>query len=318
MATVTKNTAKTYGIQPAAGYGNLGAYTPALFAKETLIKFYLSTVFGDITQTQYEGMITKQGDKVVIRTRPDVVIKDYVKGQKLDYDSPEPSEVELVIDKAKYYALNIDDIDKIQNDIDAMDEWSSDAGQQLAIAVDRDILSASYLDAATGNYGASAGKISGAFNLGATGGSAVQITKTNILDYIVDAETVLNEQNIPMDNRWIIMPAYFYGLIEKSDLKSALFTGESGGNAVLRNGKAGRLSNFDIYVSNNIASVTDNAVVSFPIMFGHKSAITFASQLVKNETMPNPDTFGTLMRGLQVYGYETVKSEALGYIWARK
>jgi len=284
---------------------------------EVLEKFYLSTVFGDIANTKYEGQITKQGDKVIIRTRPDVIIKDYVKGQKLEYDTPEPGEVELIIDKAKYYALNIDEIDKIQNDIDAMDEWSTDAGQQLAITIDRSILNGFYADAATGNFGATAGKISAGFNIGATGGNAVQVTKANILDYMVDAETILNEQNVPIDGRYFIMPAYFYGLLEKSDLRSALSTGD-GSNTILRNGKAGRISNFDIYVSNNIQAVTDTAVVSYPLIFGQKTALTFASQLVKTETLPNPDSFGTLMRGLQVFGYETVKPEALGYIWAKK
>ena len=317
MASTSINTTKSYGLTPAAGYGNLGAYTPTLFAMEVLEKFYISTVFGSIANTKYEGMITKQGDKVVIRTRPDVIIKDYVKGQKLDYESPEPAEVELVIDKAKYYALNIDDIDKIQNDISAMEQWSLDAGFQLAIAIDRQVLNGFYSSASSYNCGASAGKISGGFNLGATGGSAVQITKNNILDYIVDAETVLNEQNIPVDNRYLIMPAYFYGLLEKSDLRSALFTGDNG-NKILRNGEAGRIANFTIYVSNNIQAVTDSAVTSYPIIFGHKTALTFASQLVKNETLPNPESFGNLMRGLQVFGYNVVKPESLGYIWARK
>jgi hypothetical protein len=40
---------------------------------------------------------------------------------------------------------------------------------------------------------------------------------------------------------------------------------------------------------------------------GHKSALTFASQLVKNEILPNPHDFGQLMRGLQVFGYEVIK-----------
>ena len=198
-----------------------------------------------------------------------------------------------------------------------MEQWSLDAGFQLAIAIDRGILNGMYASASTYNKGATAGKVSGAFNIGATGGSAVQVTKTNILDYIVDAETILNEQNIPVDNRYLVIPSYFYGLLEKSDLRSALFTGDQS-NKTLRNGLAGRIANFDIYVSNNIQAVTDNAVVSYPLIFGHKSALTFASQLVKNETLPNPESFGNLMRGLQVYGYNVVKPESLGYIWAKK
>lgn len=321
MAKVSINTVKGYGVSAAEGYGNLGAYTPALYAMETLEKFYLATVFSTIANTKYEGMITKQGDKVIIRTRPDVVIKDYVKGATLDYETPEPAEVELIIDQAKYYALNIDEIDKIQNDIDAMTQWSIDAGFQLAITVDRSILNGMYASASEDNCGDAAGAISGAFDFGKPT-APVQVTKDNILDFIVDMETVLNEQNIPLTDRWVILPAYFYGLIEKSDLRSALFTGAGADNPALRNGKSGRIANFDIYTSNNIMGVEDTLgeadVTSYPIMFGHKSALTFASQLVKNETLANPNSFGTLMRGLQVYGYEVVLPKSLGYVWATK
>ena len=46
-------------------------------------------------------------------------------------------------------------------------------------------------------------------------------------------------------------------------------------------------------------------------MAGHKSAITFASQITKVESLQNPNDFGTLVRGLNVYGYEVIKPEAL-------
>jgi len=39
---------------------------------------------------------------------------------------------------------------------------------------------------------------------------------------------------------------------------------------------------------------------------------------MKNEHLINPDTFGMLHRGLQVYGYKTVKDEALGVLFAYK
>ena len=46
-------------------------------------------------------------------------------------------------------------------------------------------------------------------------------------------------------------------------------------------------------------------------MAGHKSAITFASQIAKVETLQNPNDFGQLVRGLNVYGYNTIKPESL-------
>ena len=52
------------------------------------------------------------------------------------------------------------------------------------------------------------------------------------------------------------------------------------------------------------------------MLFGHKAAITFASQMIKSESMVNPHGFGQLYRGLQVYGYQVVKPEAFGNLFA--
>ena len=50
-------------------------------------------------------------------------------------------------------------------------------------------------------------------------------------------------------------------------------------------------------------------------LFGHKAGLSFASQMTKSESMVNPDGFGTLHRGLQVYGYKVVKPEAIGNLY---
>ena len=47
------------------------------------------------------------------------------------------------------------------------------------------------------------------------------------------------------------------------------------------------------------------------IFAGHKSAITFASQFTKTEHLRNPQDFGDLVRGLNVYGSKVIKGDAL-------
>jgi hypothetical protein len=47
-------------------------------------------------------------------------------------------------------------------------------------------------------------------------------------------------------------------------------------------------------------------------MFGHKDGITFATQMTKTENLRSVDTFGDIVRGLQVFGYKTLKPEAIG------
>ncbi len=62
---------------------------------------------------------------------------------------------------------------------------------------------------------------------------------------------------------------------------------------------------------------------SFPdkihdIVAGHPSCVTFASQLVKNRMIANPDDFGDIMEGLQVYGYKVINDNGLVWVYAYK
>ncbi len=116
-------------------------------------KLYASTCFGEIANTDYEGEIKNKGDTVEIRTTPSITIKDYVVGGGLNYEKPTSDKVELHIDKAKYFAFEVNDIDSYQSDIKLMDDWSDDAGQQMKIAIDTVILGDVYADAAPENAG---------------------------------------------------------------------------------------------------------------------------------------------------------------------
>jgi hypothetical protein len=289
-------------------------FIPEIWSTKLLIKFYEATVFADISNTDYEGEITGHGSKVIIRTIPNVVIKTYVKGQKLVYDTYESAPVELEIDKGKYFAFGVDNVDKRQADIDFVSAWSTDASEQMKIAIDVDILADIYADVSSYNKGATAGKKSSSYNLG-TAGSSVAITKSNVIDYIVDCASALSECNIPETNRWMVLPTWMSNLLKKSDLKDASMTGD--GESTLRNGRLGKIDNFTLYVSNNYTAVSDT-YSCYHVLFGHKSALTFASQMVDMETLKNPDTFGDLIRGMNVYGYNVNKPESIGDLYCRK
>jgi hypothetical protein len=300
----------------AAGVTSMsGTYIPEIWSGKTLIKFYTATVFGSIANTDYEGEIKKQGDTVHITTVPDMVIRDYVVGQNLVRDRPKPGKVDLLVDKGKYWSFVVNPVELKQSAIAYVEKWTDDAGMQMKISIDSDILAAIYADADTYNKGATAGKKSGGIDLGASG-SFISLDKTNVLDYIVDMGTCLDEQNVPETQRWLVFPAIFCGMIKKSDLKDASLAGD--GTSIMRNGRLGIIDRFEIYSSNQIATSTDGTTTVQNCIFGHPSAITFASQLTENRTIPNPNDFGDIMEGLQVFGYETVKSAALGHFYAAK
>lgn len=290
----------------AAGHPQLSGITipNAIWSGKLLVKFYEATVLGEIANTEYEGEIANQGDNVIIRTTPTITIRDYSKGQSLQTERPEPETIELTIDRGKYWNVAVDDVDKFQSDYSYIDDWTRDASEQLKITIDTLVLGDIYSDAHASNSGSTAGAISGDIDLGVASTPKV-LDKTNILDYIVDLGTVLDEQNVPETDRWVVLPVWACGMIKKSDLKDASLTGD--GTSVLRNGRIGMIDRFMIYRSNLLNSSSGE----FDIMAGHKSGLTFASQMLNSETLRAESTFGTLVRGLQVFGYKVVKPEAL-------
>lgn len=256
------------------------------------------------------------GDTVHIRTTPTISINTYNVGQELTYETPEPNVVDLLIDKGRSWSWKDDDVQRVQANYDYQDDWTEDAGRQLQINIDSNILANFYSDAHASNKGTTAGAISSAYDLG-TSGSAVSVDKTNVVDYIADMGTVLDEQNVPNENRYLVAPAWFCNLIKKSDLKDASLSGDA--VSIARNGRVGMIDRFTLYMSNQVATSSDGGNTVYNMVAGHISGLTFASQLVKNEgPMKHPGFFGDFFRGLQVFGYKTIKPEAVVHFYALK
>jgi hypothetical protein len=58
---------------------------------------------------------------------------------------------------------------------------------------------------------------------------------------------------------------------------------------------------------------TGLAAGEYGAYFGHSLGLTFASQMTKVETLRSESTFGTLMRGLQVWGFAVINSLLVGF-----
>jgi hypothetical protein len=208
----------------------------------------------------------------------------------------------------------VPDVSKKQSIIDFMNDWSDDAAKQMKIVLERGVYADIYTDPAAANTGATAGAISGDINLGSAG-APIQFTTANAIDILVErCSTVLDEQNIPDEDRWIILPAWACARMKNSDLKDASLTGD--GKSTLRTSMIGTVDRFKVFQSNLLyITVADSAT---NVLFGHKSALTFASQLVVNETLRAQTTYGDLVRGLQVYGYKVEKDDAIGRAYISK
>jgi hypothetical protein len=313
----------TGSTNPSPAYS--GTFIPEIWSGKLIEKFYASTVLAAISNTDYEGEIKNQGDKVKIRTKPTISIKNYGANQLLEIDRPASNILEFPIDRGKYFNLILDDVMEVQSDLNMMNMWSDDAAQQFKIVIDSEVLLELLGDAHTDNKGANAGHISHSVNLGTTGAGALVVVPRNavapqvdITDLIVNMGLVLDEQNIPETGRWLVIPAIFGAMIKKSELRDASLTGD--GTSILRNGRLGMIDRFTIYVSNLLPhGVTTDptepgvglAAGEWVIYGGTSHALTFASQINKVETLRSEMTFGQLLRGLQVYGHKVLDGTAL-------
>ena len=306
-----------------------GAFIPTLWSGKLLAKFYQNTMLSEVTNTDYEGELKNQGDTVRIRLAPSISISDYTVGQSLSYEVPTPIFQDMQVNKGKYFGVQVNDVLAYQSDIALMNMFTEDAAKQLKIAIENEVFFNSFVTEgpASQNEGATAGKISAAYNLGTDVAPIDQATPENVLKAILRMSTVLDEQNVPEDGRYLIISPYDRQLLMQSSIAQAYFTGDQ--SSTIRTGKIGMLDRFSVYVSNLLprgeagkalvaglsATSTGGAVTNAKarriMVAGTKAATSFAMTVNKTEPLRNQTDFGDIVRGLAVYGRKVVKPEAL-------
>lgn len=304
-----------------------GTFIPAIWSAKMNAKFYAASTFADVSNTNWEGEVSGMGDKVIINTAPDITVSNYTAGTNLSYQAPTPSTQELVIDKGKYFAFQVNDVLAFQSQPNLIDTFSENAAEQMRTTVDSMCWYNTFSGAAAANKGATAGAKSGSYNLG-TDLAPVALTKDNVLALILQMASVLDEQNIPESDRWLALDPFTRSLLFQSDLAKVDITGD--GSSPVRNGIIGTIDRFKTYVTNHMPRAvagtatpwlsgdgSENSITSTSnlkrrvIIAGHKSAMTFASQITKMETIRNPNDFGDYIRSLNVFGFKVVKPEAM-------
>ena len=306
-----------------------GSFIPQIWSAKLNAKFYTASVFGEIANTNWEGDIKDMGDKVTINNVPDITVSDYTPGGGLNYQVPTPSTLTMNIDKGKYFAFQCNDVLEYQSKPKLMDMFSNDASMQMKVSIDSTVIYNTFKSAAAANVGATAGVRSSSYALG-TDDTPITLSASNILTTLTAFSGVLDEQNVPETDRWLIIDPATRQWLMQSSLAQAQFMGDS--QSMVRNGRIGAIDRFTVYVSNNLPRAvvgtntpylsgngSENSITSTGdvkrriIIAGHKSAISFASQMTKTEPVRNPNDFGDFIRGLNVYGYTVTKPEALTY-----
>lgn len=336
MATITP--AHAYPVTSSGPFDTSppysGTFIPTIWSSKILANFYAASTFADVSNTDYEGDISKMGDKVIITRSPTITVGNYTVDSTLSYQVPTPDTVEMAIDRGKYFAFQLNDVLKYQAQPNLLDEFSASAAEQMRVAIDSMCWYGVFNQADAANKTAAAGKQSAAFNMG-TEAAPVELTAAatgsgavNVLEHVLAMAAVLDEQNVPETDRWLVLDPLTRQMLFQSDLGKVHVTGD--GTSPIRNGLIGTIDRFKVYVTNNLprkaaaanapwvsGDGTQNSVTSTEtgkqrvLLAGHKSALTFASQITNMETIRNPNDFGDFIRSLNVFGFKCVQPKAL-------
>lgn len=266
-------------------------FIPGIWSARLLYALDKAHVATNLVNRNYEGVIANQGDTVHINSIGAVTVKDYTKNTNIaDPEVLTTSDQTLVIDQAKYFNFQVDDVDKAQISGEIIDTAMGRSAYALADVSD------AFLLKTIANGAASANKIGAKATLTA-------MTASNVYENIVKMRTLLDKANVPTTGRTIVVPPEVYALLLLDD-RFAKSGSDSGQNALL-NGMVGRVAGFDVFMSNNCVSGSDGGSGSTPyfvITAQVAAATTYAEQIIKTEAYRMEKRFADAVKGLHVYG----------------
>ena len=231
----------------------------------------------------YEGEIREKGSIVKICGLEPINIADYNKNANMSLPATLSDNVrELVIDQAKCFNFQIDDIDRAQSTPKLMELAMKNAANALADTADAFV-----------------------YSLYENAGSTVDksgVTVDNIVDILIDARTQLFMNNVsdPSDIVIEVSPE-IAGLILKAKVALSSDNGEA-----LENGCIGSIGGCKIFVSNNIIREETEDGMIHRCFARTKRAIAFAEQLSEIDAYRPELRFADAVKGLHLYGAKVI------------
>ena len=179
-------------------------FIPKVWSAELLVALEKSLVYGQLVNRNYEGEISQAGDTVNITSLANPTVGTYTAHTDITVEDVDDTTAQLVINQSKYFAFEVDDIEKRQALGNVLPEQTRKAGYLLADTVDQYL--AGLMKAAATN----------------TGGTGVTLaTAGAVYDSLVDIGVQMDINNVPTQGRWAVLPPIAYPNI----LKDSRFVG---------------------------------------------------------------------------------------------
>jgi hypothetical protein len=153
---------------------------------------------GGVINRDYEGEISDFGDTVHITSLVDPTIGTYTAHTDITVEDIDDLDQILLINQSKYFAFEVDDIEKRQAKGEVMSQQAIAAAWKLRDVADKYVAGLMATGVAAGNVIAEQ-----------------TVTKDTAYDVLVDLGTKLDEADVPTENRWAVITPKYHGLLLK-------------------------------------------------------------------------------------------------------
>ena len=270
-------------------------FIPTIWSTKILQHMRDNLVYAGLVNRDYEGEITRRGSSVEVSMPGEVTIKDMPSRTYGDtkaireIDAPEGMEVQkvtLLIDQEKYFNFGVDDVDKVQMNLDLMNSYTESASYGFQSTIEKHVAEIMAKEAK--------------LVLGSDE-QPVALTSENIYKQLIKMKVGLDKANVPPVGRFVVLPPEAEGLLLEDN--KFVYVGTSSSEDSLKNGKVFRACGFDIAISNNVP-VNEN---KYKIIASYKGSTTFAQQLLETKAYSPEKGFGDALKGLVVFGAKVVR-----------
>lgn len=291
-------------------------FIPKLWEADILRSYEKKLIAKNICAMNPKAPIKKYGDTVHFPGLADPTIGTYIPvginanqnlvpdgteaATTISYENLTNTDVTLVIDQAKYFAFQVDDILEAQSNVGVRGSQTQRAGYMLRDDCDKYILGLA-------PAGVTAGTVTNVVDYSGAS-SAPTVTAKNVLIAIGQMSRLLDEANIPNEEKFIVIPPWVKLKLALAGIEFSIREGDKARDGVEWNNSMG----FDMFVSNNLTALLESTTpVGSMVVGGSKKAIAYAGQIQNTEALRLEDNFAYGVRGLHLYGAKIIRPELL-------
>ena len=284
----------TYATGDSVNNTNHASFIPKLWSDEIIAEYEKSLVMKPLIKSL--KMVGKKGDTINIPMPVRGSANQKLTETQVTLVADTSGNKQIVVDQHWEYSRLIEDITSVQALASMRKFYTQDAGYALATKVDSDLVATAIASFSTKGHSTDTGLV-----LPAVAGSAGDFSDAAFRDAI----QILDDADVPMDNRKLVVPPAARNHIMGIDrYVSSDFVNGKG----VVNGKIGELYGINVYVSTNLP---DNGVGEKPCLLFHTDALVIAEQMaVRTQTQYKQEYLADLMTADTLYGEDVYRPDS--------